>query len=79
MDPAAEVPFPLLYLTKEENDKVSANATDLSTYAKEMEAKFITGVTSFDEWDKYVKTIESMGVEDYVATYQAAYDRWAKN
>lgn len=79
MDPAAEVPFPLLYLTKEENDKVSASATDLSTYAKEMEAKFITGVTSFDEWDKYVKTIESMGVEEYVATYQAAYDRWAKN
>ena len=79
MEPVAEVPFPLLYLTKEENDKVSANATDLLTYTTEMEAKFITGVTSFDEWDKYVKTIESMEVEEYVATYQAAYDRWASN
>ena len=79
MTPAAEVPFPLLYLTKEENDKVATNATDLATYTEEMEAKFITGVTSFDEWDKYVQTIESMGVEEYVATYQTAYDRWAAN
>ncbi|MEG0293065.1 ABC transporter substrate-binding protein [Enterococcus sp.] len=79
IEPIAEVAFPLLYLTKEENDKVSANATDLATYTEEMEAKFITGVTSFDEWDKYVKTIESMGVEEYIATYQAAYDRWAAN
>lgn len=79
MTPVAEVPFPLLYLTKEENDKVAANATDLKTYTEEMEAKFITGVTSFDEWDKYVKTIESMNVEEYVATYQAAFDRWASN
>lgn len=79
IEPIAEVAFPLLYLTKEENDKVSAMATDLSTYTEEMEAKFITGVASLDEWDKYVKTIESMGLEEYVATYQAAYDRWAKN
>ncbi|OJG10545.1 ABC transporter, solute-binding protein [Enterococcus aquimarinus] len=79
MEPVAEVPFPLLYLTKEENDKVSTSATDLQTYTTEMEAKFITGVTSFDEWDKYVETIESMGVEEYVAAYQAAYDRWAAN
>ena len=75
----AEVPFPLLYLTKEENDKVLASATDLTTYTEEMEAKFITGVTSFDEWDKYIETIESMGVKEYVEVYQAAYDRWAEN
>lgn len=79
VEPIAEVSFPLLYLTKEENDKVATNATDLATYTEEMEAKFITGVTSFDEWDKYVQTIESMGVEEYVATYQTAYDRWAAN
>ncbi|MHC5268318.1 type 2 periplasmic-binding domain-containing protein [Enterococcus sp. LJL98] len=79
MTPVAEVPYPLLYLTKEENDKVATNATDLQTYTEEMEAKFITGVTSFDEWDKYVKTIESMGVEEYIQVYQDAYDRWANN
>lgn len=75
-EPVAEVPFPLLYLTREENDIIAINATDLKTYVEEMEAKFITGVASLDEWDKYVETIESMGIEEYVAIHQQAYDRW---
>lgn len=79
MEPAAVVPFPLLYLTNEENDKVRAMATDLSTYVEEMEAKFITGVESLDNWDNYVKTIEGMGIEEFVSIYQGAYDRWNSN
>ncbi len=76
--PFAEVPFPLVYLTKDEQDMVASSATDLETYVEQMEAKFITGVEPFENWDKYVKTIESMNIKDYVATYQAAYDRWNK-
>ncbi len=75
----AEVPYPLVYLTKEEQDKVSAVDTDLKTYVEQMEAKFITGVEPLSNWDKYVKTIESMGVEDYVKVYQDAYDIWEKS
>jgi len=75
--PFAKVTFPLLYLTTEESDKVRNVATDLKTYVEQMEAKFITGVEPIENWDKYVQTIESMGVEDYVAIHQQAYDRWA--
>ena len=77
IEPFAKVTFPLLYLTTEESDKVRDVATDLKTYVEQMEAKFITGVEPIENWDKYVQTIESMGVEDYVAIHQQAYDRWA--
>ena len=76
MENIAKTPFPLLYLTVEENDKISAVATDLSTYIEQMEAKFITGVEPLSKWDEFVSTIESMGIKDYVKVYQTAYDRW---
>ena len=79
MQDIAEVPFPLLYLTTEENDKIGTTATDLETYVEQMEAKFITGVEPLSNWDDYVKTIESMNVKDYVKIYQDAYDRWKNN
>ena len=75
----AETPYPLVYLTKEDQDKVSAVATDLKTYVEQMEAKFITGVEPISNWDKFVDTIKSMGVEEYVKVYQDAYDTWKKN
>lgn len=74
--PYAETPFPLVYLTKEQQDQVSAVATDLQTYVEQMEAKFITGVEPLENWDKFVSTINSMGVDDYVKVYQEAYDTW---
>ena len=76
--PAAEVPFPLLYLTKEETEKTRDVGTDMTTYVEQMEAKFITGVEPLSNWNKYVKTLEGMGVEEYVKVYQGAYDRWAE-
>lgn len=77
--PFAKVPFPQLYLTKEESEKVRDTTTDLETYVQQMEAKFITGLEPMDNWDQYVTTIEGMDIKNYVATYQQAYDRWAKN
>ena len=79
MDDIAKVPFPLLYLTTKENDQVAATATDLSTYIEQMEAKFITGVEPLSKWDDFIKTIESMGSEEYVEVYQTAYNRWKEN
>lgn len=74
----AEVPFPVVYMTKDEIDKVAENSTDITTYVEQMEAKFITGVESLDKYDDYVKTLKDMGLDDYVKVYQEAYDRWAK-
>ncbi|WP_338652530.1 extracellular solute-binding protein [Sporosarcina psychrophila] len=77
IDPFAEVPFPLVYLTSEEQKQVNTIEIDLQSYIQQMEAKFITGVEPLSNWDKYVKTIEDMNIDKYIEIYQVAYDRWA--
>ncbi|MCS7459159.1 extracellular solute-binding protein [Paenibacillus doosanensis] len=65
--------------TDAETEYMSAQGSDIQTYIGEMESKFITGAASFDEWDKYVSTVQGMGVDQYMKTYQSAYDRYSKS
>lgn len=62
--------------TLEEMDIMSSIGTDIDTYVKEMRAKFMLGQVPLSEWDNYVRTIERMGLDWYMETYQAAYDRY---
>lgn len=62
--------------TDEEVEFMSSIGSDIHTYIKEMEAKFITGATPFSEWDKYVQAVQGMGVDQYMKVYKAAYDRY---
>ena len=39
----------------------------------------MVGDKSFDEWNAFVDGMKALGVEEYIATYQQAYDRWAAN
>lgn len=41
-----------------------------------MEAQFVTGETSFDEWDNYVKTLEEMGLDEYMEIQNEALKRY---
>ena len=50
--------------------------TAIDTYVQEQSIKFITGDRSLDEWDAYVKEIESMGVQDALKIYNDAYARF---
>lgn len=54
--------------------RVNEIRTDLDVYVSECQAKFITGEMSFDEWDNYCATLESLGIDELVACYQAYYD-----
>ncbi|MFD0959993.1 extracellular solute-binding protein [Paenibacillus chungangensis] len=65
--------------TDEETEFMRTIGADMHTYIREMEAKFINGSASFKEWDKYVRTIENMGLEDYMTIYQTAADRYNGN
>ncbi|MGF6949993.1 putative aldouronate transport system substrate-binding protein [Neobacillus sp. B4I6] len=76
--PYAKVPYPLVYLTPEEQEEVGRIRADLDTYIEQMEAKFITGAEPLSNWDKYIKTMNDMGVDKLVNIYQDAYDRWNK-
>lgn len=48
----------------------------MHNYIGEMEAKFITGSQPMSEWDKYVATVQKMGVDEYMKGYKKAYERY---
>lgn len=76
--PYAETPFDLnsLVLTEDESDTYNDAWTDINTYIVESTAKFITGDADIAaEWDNYIAELESMGLQDVIDVYQAAYDR----
>lgn len=76
IEPYAKVPYPIVYLSSEEQSKASALRSDLDTYVKTMEAKFVTGQEPLAKWDNYVATLKKMGADELLKIYQAAYDRW---
>lgn len=67
--------WPSFTYTLEENKKMKSY-TDIEKYVTEMRDKFITGNAPFSEWDKYVQTIEGMGLEEYMKIQQAAFERY---
>jgi putative aldouronate transport system substrate-binding protein len=74
--PYAKAPFPSVFLTNEEQSETSSLRSDLDTYVKQMEAKFVTGQEPLTNWDQYKAQVEKMGGNRIVEIYQAAYDRW---
>jgi putative aldouronate transport system substrate-binding protein len=74
--PYTKEAFPQVYFTADEQQQLDTVTTDLFTYLDQMEAKFITGNESLDNWNTYVQTVKKMNVDKMVQIYQAAYDRW---
>ena len=70
--------FPTLAFTNEEQGVINEKYTEIETYMNEMIDKFIMGVEPLDKFDEYVAQVESMGLADVLAVYQAAYDRYMK-
>lgn len=70
--------WPTFTFTEEENNELT-NYSDISKYVDEMQAKFITGEIPFSEWDDYVKTIEDLGLEEYMRIQEQAYNRYLEN
>jgi putative aldouronate transport system substrate-binding protein len=69
--------LPTLSLTAEEEEVYSAANSDVETYMDEVIIKFIIGDMDIDaEWDTYLQTMESLGVQDMIDTYNAAYTRY---
>ena len=70
-------PFPsTLPFTEEETAVRMDLETTILTYCDEMTTKFIEGKVSLNDFDVYVKTMESYGLPKLVETYQLAYDRF---
>ena len=70
--------FPTLAFTDEEQGVINEKYTEIETYMNETIDKFIMGTEPLDKFDEYVAKVESMGLADVLAVYQAAYDRYMK-
>ena len=68
--------LPNVSFTDDENTRLSM-FLDLTNYVEAMEAKFITGKESFDNWDAYLAELDKLGLAEMSEIYQAAYDRYA--
>ena len=68
--------LPALSFTEDERDLINSKYTEIQTYKDEMCSRFITGKESLDNFDTFVETIKSMGIEEVLEAYQAAYDRY---
>lgn len=71
-----EIIWPSFVWNEEDIDDMVSISADLDTYIKENRALFITGKRSFDEWDAFVKGLESMRVDRYMEIYQNALTRY---
>ena len=66
-----------LKFTEEEQMILDNYLTEITTYAQEMSAAFITGSKDIEkDWDEYVATFDKMNLDKVLEVYQAAYDRW---
>ncbi len=62
-------------LTVDQSVERAEYMTDIDTYYKEMALKFILGDLDIDEnWDTYMSTMQSMGIEEAIAITQEAVD-----
>lgn len=58
------------------NERLQILQNDIDTYVKTTAAKLIKGEMSFDEWDTYCKTLQNMGLDEWVSIYQAVLDTY---
>ena len=66
-----------LSLTTEESEDASALQADINTYVSECIPKFILGEMSVeDDWDTFQQNCIDMGLEEVIAIYQDALDRY---
>lgn len=67
------------YQLPEEHDRLASYETDIKSYVNEMFALWVTGEQDVEaDWDNYIAELEKLGVKEYIATYQAYYDRVMK-
>ena len=64
----------LRYYTDEDIDVIETYTSDIQTYTNENYLKFNTGDRDLSEFDQYVATLESMGMNEVIAVYQRHFE-----
>lgn len=68
--------YPLFMFTTEESDRLATLTTEINSYANEKYAAWMTKGGIDEEWDSYLKQINTMGLPEMMEIYQGALDRF---
>lgn len=69
--------WPTIKWSVEDSETLSFILPDCQTYYTASAVDFITGVRDIDaDWDEYINTLKSMGIEEAIAMCQTAYDNY---
>ena len=68
--------LPPFQLSSEALSRRASIMSNVTTYCDEMVLKFIIGTEPLDNFDKYVETVKSMGVDEAIQLTQEAYDQY---
>ena len=70
--------MPPVTIPSEYTDEVSSIINKVTTYADEMETKFITGAIELNEttFAEYQAQLKAFGLEDALKIYQKAYENY---
>ena len=75
---AAQYAMPNVTPTAEESEEYSTIMNEVETYRDEMTNKFILGTESLDNFDQYVETLNSLGLQRAIEIQDAALERYNK-
>ena len=65
-----------LHYTTDEVEEIQDALVSIPDYVKQTMAEFITGARDIETgWDSYLDELNSMGLEQWLACAQAAYNR----
>lgn len=71
--------LPPIKFKANESQQIQTISVELANYVKESAVRFIMGDLNLDaDWNKYVESLNNIGLGQYLETYQKAYDRQYK-
>jgi putative aldouronate transport system substrate-binding protein len=76
---STERAMPMIAIEANDAPRLASIQNEVVTYMREMLAKFIMGQSNIDQqFDSYVKTVESLGLNDAIEIQQRAVERYYK-
>ena len=70
---------PALSYNREEQKVIDAYENNIKTFVSEQQQKWILGTEDVDAtWDRYIETLKSMNVDEYLKALQSAYARYTE-
>ena len=64
-------------LNTEEKERYGDYYSEIESYVNEMTVRFIMGTEPLENYDAFVNQLHSLGIDEAIAAYQSAYDRYA--